>query len=120
MNLKQLLIVISIVFYIPVNGQITKFRTTYVSARFYDEEKNEWSEWREWEESNLLITENKEKQRITIYGKRDQHFDIINQSQEVSEEGVVIVTMNCLGYNESKIIVKFLLDDKDNSFLCIL
>lgn len=66
---------------ISVVAQIYKYRTTRVAI------KSEGEKWGEWHDSDaLLVMDLDDKQRLTIYSKMVQKYDIIEMSKKYSDK----------------------------------
>ena len=67
------------------NAQVYKLKATGFSMK-YEIEDNTWSEWSEWSECNVLCTIDVLKDRITIYSKETQIYDVIEKEEEVIDD----------------------------------
>ena len=57
----------------------------------YEQENGTWTDWTEWDECNVLCIIDANKERITIYSKETQVYDIIeNEGSYYDEDGVWI------------------------------
>ena len=66
-------------------GQVYKLKSTSLSSQ-YKVNEYKWSGWSEFEECNVLITIDINKDRITIYSKETQVYDIAEFEGETTDE----------------------------------
>jgi hypothetical protein len=66
-------------------SQVYKLKATGFSMK-YEIDEYTWSEWAEWEESNVLCTIDVQKDRISIYSKETQVYDVIEKEEEIIDE----------------------------------
>ncbi len=66
------------------HSQVYKYNATEFSVRVA--ERGYWGEWSEWEPVKILIVLNLEKERIEIYSKTPQEYDIVEVLGTESDE----------------------------------
>ncbi|MFN5415791.1 MAG: hypothetical protein ACK5B9_01965 [Flavobacteriia bacterium] len=77
-------------------GQVLKLKSTSL-ATTYLLNNYDWSDWSEWEETTVLITIDVAKERITIYSKETQIYDVAeNEGTSVDKEGDEIMSFYCI------------------------
>ncbi len=104
-------------------GQVLKCKTTSIAIKTYNEYSERWSDWSDWEDVNILITLDVDNDRIKIFSKENQIYDIIKDIRKstdsdgdetyewlcVNEDGIkcgVRLIQNSLG-EERQIYVEF-------------
>lgn len=89
-------------------GQVYKLKTTSFTSMFKINEYK-WSEWSDWEETSVLITIDLTKERVTIYSKEIQEYDII-EYEEVTydKEGDKTVPFICVNKDGLKCRVRLI------------
>lgn len=68
-----------------LDAQVYKLKATGFSMK-YEIDEYTWSEWADWEESNVLCTIDVQTDRITIYSKETQVYDVIEKEEEVIDD----------------------------------
>lgn len=77
-------------------GQVYKLKSTSYSSK-YKINDYKWSDWDEWEETSVLITIDLKNERITIYSKLTQVYDIAeNEGEEYDNEGDKTLSLYCI------------------------
>jgi len=77
-------------------GQVSKLKTTSYSSK-YKINDYRWSEWEEWQETSVLIMFDFDKQRVTIFSKVTQIYDIIeNEGTEYDSDGDKTLSLYCV------------------------
>jgi hypothetical protein len=64
------------------SAQVIKVKADAISIKTKDEYTGRWSDWSKWEEVNILITIDSDKDRIKIFSKIEQVYDIIQDFGE--------------------------------------
>ena len=64
------------------SAQVLKVKADAISIRTKNEYTGRWSDWSKWEEVNILITIDPDKDRIKIFSKKVQVYDIIQDLGE--------------------------------------
>ena len=78
------------------SGQVYKLKSTSISARYKDNENN-WSNWSDIEECIVLITIDLNKERITIYSKETQVYNIIElEGKTTDKDGDDFTSFYCV------------------------
>jgi len=79
-----------------------RWRSQFFSSRFADS-LGEWTKYTDWQPSGILITANKETQRVIVYSSNKQIYDMVDKVQELSDnEGNPIYKVGCLDENGSR------------------
>jgi len=83
-----LLTLFSIGFACLTSAQVLKVKADAISIKTKSEYTESWSDWSDWQSVNILITIDSEKQRIKIFSKEDQVYDIIqNLGEDYDKDG---------------------------------
>ena len=91
-----------------VFGQVYKLKSTSFSSK-YKINDYKWSDWSEATESSVLITFDLTNDRITIYSKETQVYDIAEyEGKTTDEDGDDIFSYYCIDKDGSKCRVKWL------------
>ncbi len=68
-------------------SQIYKLKSTSVAFKYKEDDYN-WTDWSDWEETSVLIVMDIDKDRITIYSKETQVYDVAeDEGKTVDDEG---------------------------------
>ncbi len=77
-------------------GQVIKMRTSSIAYR-YISEYNDWTDWSDFEEVSALVVIDIDRERITIYTKETQVYDIVKyEGSEVDSDGDDIMSFFCV------------------------
>lgn len=79
------LMIVLLTFSATAFGQVYKLKSTSFSSK-YKINDYRWSEWSEATESSVLITFDLNKERITIYSKTTQVYDIAEYEGKTTDE----------------------------------
>jgi hypothetical protein len=91
---------ITIILFLPFNlasySQVLKLKSTSFSSKYKINDYN-WSEWAEWQNVSVLITIDITKERITIYSKATQVYDIAeNEGESYDSDGDKTLSLYCV------------------------
>lgn len=79
-------------------SQVLKFRSYSFSIKY--QERNTWSKWSEPEEASVLIVFNLDKERVSIFSKETQEYDIIETYKKVIDsDGDEVFRYVCIDKN---------------------
>ena len=91
-----------------VFGQVYKLKSTAFSSK-YKINEYKWSEWSDATESSVLITFDLTNDRITIYSKETQVYDIAEyEGKTTDEDGDDMFSFFCIDKDGTKCRVKSL------------
>lgn len=75
-------------------SQVAKLKSTAISYKY---NVNGWSDWSDWEETSVLITIDMNNDRITIYSKDKQVYDVVKIDETTyDKEGNKILALYCV------------------------
>lgn len=98
-------------------SQLTRFRSILFSSKFTTYQ-DVWTDWTPWQSSGVLITLNKETQRIVIYSETHQSYDIIEKiSENYDEDGNPIFKVKCLDENGTKCLMTWYKRKDDGDYV---
>jgi len=81
---------------ISASGQVYKLKSSSFSSK-YKINDYKWSDWSEWEETSVLITMDIDKERITIYSKETQVYDVAeNEGETIDDDGDKTLSFFCV------------------------
>lgn len=97
--MKRLLITLLVLFVgvsttFSQNSDIIKLRTTEVALMFM--ESNGWGEWSDWEDANILVVFDINNDRIKIFSKETQVYDVIKDEGKSYDDGDEIYSYLCV------------------------
>ncbi len=96
-------------------GQLTKFKSSTYTSRFKSEKTGNWSKWAELEKTEVLITIDLTNERIKIYSKKEQVYDIIKYyDKETDNDGDETLQFNCVNEDGLKCNVRFVILNSQN------
>lgn len=76
-------------------GQVIKLKTRSVSIKA--KINNRWSDWTDWESTSVLILMDLSNERITIFSKEKQIYDIIRfKDKYIDSDGDEVFAMTCI------------------------
>lgn len=104
---KFLLFVVMLVLSAPrLQGQVYKLKATNFTSKINVEGRG-WNDWADWEDSDVLITMDMDKDRITIYSKEVQKYDIAEyEGKETDDDGDDILSFFCINEDGVKCRVR--------------
>lgn len=77
-------------------GQVYKLKSTSVAFKHKINDYR-WSDWSEWEETTVLVTIDLNKDRITIYSKETQIYDVAeNEGEKYDSDGDKTLSLYCV------------------------
>jgi hypothetical protein len=120
-SFDKIALILSIIFFTSnfVYGQVHKLRSTSYSSKYMINEYS-WSEWSEAEETNVLITFDLTNNRITIYSKITQIYDIAQyEGKTTDEDGDDILSYFCIDKDGIKCRLKCLKLNSRNGIMQI-
>ncbi len=96
-------------------GQVIKFKSTSFSSKYKNESTSKWSTWSKLEETEVLITIDLDDQRIKVFSKSEQEYDIIKYfDKEIDSDGDETLKFHCVNEDGRKCYVRFvILHSKD-------
>lgn len=94
MSIKKLLFILLLFVALPsqISAQVSKFRATAYCSKFPGDRT-----YSDWEESNVLITIDIADERIKIYSKLNQIYDIVNYDEVYEDsDGDSVLMLYCV------------------------
>jgi hypothetical protein len=89
-----------------LQGQVYKLKATNFTSKINVEGRG-WNDWADWEDSDVLITMDMDKDRITIYSKEVQKYDIAEyEGKETDDDGDDIWSFFCINEDGVKCRVR--------------
>jgi hypothetical protein len=105
-----LIILVSISF-----GQVTKFKSSAIASKFKNESTGNWSKWSEFEKTEVLITIDLTNDRIKIFSKKEQIYDIIKYFEKVTDsDGDDTLEFQCVNEDGLKCHLRFVVLNSNN------
>lgn len=90
-----------------LNAEVIKMTAYELSYKSY--ESYGWSDWSSWEDCNILVVINVDMDRITIYSKQTQEFDIIAaEDPYVDSDGDDVIKFTCVDADGLKCGIRFI------------
>lgn len=98
-------------------SQVTKCKTTSFAYKQIDEVSGEWTDWTDWTDLEILVVIDSENDRIKIYSKEDQIYDIIKyEGESIDEDGDETIEWLCVNEEGLKCAVRIMkLHSEDGS-----
>lgn len=97
------------------SGQITKFKSTGYATKFKNEYTGKWGEWSEFEKTEVLITVDVKNDRIKIFSKKEQIYDIIKYYEKTTDtDGDETLQFHCVNEDGLKCFVRFVVLNSQN------
>lgn len=89
-------------------GQVAKFKSTSYSLKFKDKHNGKWGKWTQSEKAIVLITIDIDNDRIKIFSKREQVYDIIKYYDAKTDvDGDETIQFHCVNEDGLKCFVRF-------------
>jgi len=96
-------------------GQLTKFKSTSYATKFKNEYTGNWGKWSAFEETEVLITIDVTNDRIKIFSKKEQVYDIIKYYDlETDSDGDETLQFHCVNEDGLKCFVRFVVLNSRN------
>ena len=81
---------------LTANAEVLKLRSTEYSYK-YQYDSGYWSDWSAWESTSVLIVINLSTERVVIYSKVQQEYDIYHYSdKDYHSDGSEVITLSCV------------------------
>lgn len=91
---------------LKLHAQVYKLKATNFTSKVNVEGRG-WGEWADWKDSDVLITMDMDKDRITIYSKEVQKYDIAEyEGKETDDDGDDIWSFFCINEDGVKCRVR--------------
>lgn len=116
---KQKLLLLIICFFLGITitfSQVQKFKTTKGAIKFYSETLGKWEKWEDLKNGvDILIAVDLTNERIKIFSKNEQVFDIIKYyDKKTDSDGDETISMQCVDQDGLKCKVRFLILNSQN------
>ncbi len=96
-------------------AQVTKFKSTSYASKTKNEYTKKWSKWSAFEETEVLITIDLTNERIRIFSKKEQVYDIIKYyDKETDSDGDETLQFLCVNEDGIKCFVRFVVLNSQN------
>ncbi|WP_395054950.1 hypothetical protein [Flavobacterium sp.] len=104
---KTIFILLFILFNLNSYSQIIKCKTTGFASRSKNEISEIWTEWSDFKEVEILLIIDPDNDRIKIFSKEDQVYDIIKSYEsEIDQDGDKTIKWLCVNEDGIKCIVR--------------
>ena len=91
-----LTILLSTIFF-SAFSQVIKCKADAIAIKTKNEYTDRWSDWSKWEEVDILITIDPTNDRIKVFSKKDQVYDIIQSYGETYDnDGDKTIKWQCV------------------------
>src|SRR5574343_1264489 len=116
MRSKNLLLVITLLLITNMSfGQLTKYKSTSYAVSFKNESTGEWGKWSDFEKTEVLITLDLTNDRIKVFSKQEQVYDIIKYyDKETDGDGDDTFKFHCVNEDGHKCFVRFVIRNSQN------
>lgn len=92
---------------ISLQAQVSKLRSTGLSIR-YEKENGQWTDWDDLTEASVLITLDFDNERITVYSKEKQVYDIAEyEGLTEDKDGDDILSLFCIDKDGKTCRIKY-------------
>ena len=109
--LTILLLTVSVFSY----SQVTKFKTTSYASKSKNVSTNNWTKWSEPSDTEILISKDLTNERIKIFSKEEQVYDIIKYyDKDTDSDGDETLSFQCVDVDGIKCIVRFVILNSQN------
>lgn len=103
--------IILVVFFITIANisysQVIKCKADAIAIKTKNEYSEKWSEWSKWEEVDILITIDPDKDRVKVFSKVEQVYDIIKSyGESYDEDGDKTIKWQCVNDDGLKCTVR--------------
>jgi hypothetical protein len=107
----QLLTILFILTFSFSHSQVTKFKTTSGSTKIFNENTQRWKDWEKLTNgADILITLDITNERIKIFSKTEQVFDIIKYfDKKTDDDGDDIISFQCVDQDGLKCKIRFVI-----------
>lgn len=76
-------------------------------------ENGSWTDWSDWSDCNILVVLNTDKERLTIYSKETQEYDIIScDDWESDGKGGKVMEIQCIDAEGLRCNVRWRVDNE--------
>ena len=111
---KQLLLLLLLIGSVSY-AQVIKFKSTSISTKIKSESTGRWSSWSKYEETEVLITIDLDDNRVRIFSKSEQEYDIIKYyDKEIDADGDETLKFYCVNEDGRKCYVRFVILNSKN------
>ncbi len=107
----QLLTILFILTFSICHSQVTKFKTTSGSTKIFNDNTQRWKDWEKLTNgADILITLDITNERIKIFSKTEQVFDIIKYfDKKTDDDGDDIISFQCVDQDGLKCKIRFVI-----------
>jgi hypothetical protein len=104
------IILVAISFFAIISvAQVVKCKATAFTYKTKNAETELWSSWADWQEVNILVVIDPKIERIKIFSKEEQTYDIIQAfDKAVDSDGDVVYQWMCVNSDGKKCYVKII------------
>lgn len=96
-------------------AQVTKFKSSGFATKFKNEYSGNWGKWSDFKETEVLITIDLTNERIKIFSKKEQVYDIIKYfDKETDSDGDETIEFQCVNEDGLKCHVRFVILNSQN------
>jgi hypothetical protein len=97
------------------HAQVYKLRSKSLAIRSLENET--WSDWSDWEDTNVLMTIDLDEDRITIYSKVTQVYDVAEYEGKITDQdGDDVMSFFCVDKDGTTCRIRFIVNHEDERY----
>ncbi len=116
MRPKNFLILLIFVGYSSCFSQVLKMKAFEIAFKYQDEYSQQWKPWSDWEDVDILITIDSDPQRIKVFSKKEQIYDVIQYKGETTNsDGDITSEWLCVNEDGRKCGIRIVIPYKQST-----